>query len=126
MKMLLLKINYHAHCWSICSDFQTVDRMNEVCYFLCYWESRARDRNCTVNFWSERDSFEPGQRNIAEDPLSDIKNVILSPLHIKLGIVKNFVKAIVRNGNAFGYIKSKFLKISEAGISITSSLADYC
>ena len=21
MKMLLLKINYHAHCWSICSDF---------------------------------------------------------------------------------------------------------
>ena len=24
MKMLLLKINYHAHCWSICSDFKVI------------------------------------------------------------------------------------------------------
>ena len=40
----------------------------------------------------------------------------MSPLHIKIGIVKNFVKAIVRNGNAFGYLKSKFPKISEAKI----------
>ena len=24
MKMLLLKINYHAHIWSICSDFKVI------------------------------------------------------------------------------------------------------
>ena len=48
-----------------------------------------------VKVWSERDSFEPGQRNVTEDPVADTKNVILPPLHIKLGIFKDFVKAIV-------------------------------
>ena len=43
-------------------------------------------------------------------PLEDTKNVILPPLHIKLGTFKNFVKLIVRNGNAFGYLKSEKLK----------------
>ena len=56
------------------------------------------------------------QRNIAEDPLVNTKNVILPPLHIKCGIVKNFVKEIVRNGNAFDYLKSKFPKLSEAKV----------
>ena len=83
---------------------------------LCYWDSHARDKHYTVKVWSERDSFEPGQRNVAEDPLVNTKNVILPPLNIKLGIVKNFVKAIVQNGNAFGYLKSKFPKLSEAKI----------
>ena len=35
---------------------------------------------------------------------------------VKLGIVKNFVKTIIRNGNAFGYLKSKFPKLSEMKI----------
>ena len=64
----------------------------------------------TVKVWSERDSFEPGERNVVEGPLVETKNVILLPLNIKLGIVKNFVKAIVRNGNAFGYPKIKIPK----------------
>ena len=42
-----------------------------------------------------------------------------SPLHIELGIVKNFVKAIVRNGNAFGYLKSKFPKLNEAKMKVS-------
>ena len=64
----------------------------KYCCFLCYWESRARDKYYTVKVWSECDSFEPGQRNVAEDPLVlDTKNVILPPLYIKLWIIKNLV-----------------------------------
>ena len=112
MKMLLLKMNYHAHCWSICSDFKVIaiqlalqTGYTKYFCFLCYWDSRTRDKYYTVKVWSKRDSFEPGKKNVAEDPLVDTKNVILPPLHINLGLVENFVKEIVRNGNAFGYLK---------------------
>ena len=98
MKMLLLKINYHALCWSICSDFKVIAILlglqtgyTKYCCFLCYWDSLARDKHYTVKVWSERDSFELGQRNVAEDPLVDTKHVILPPLHMKLEIVTNFI-----------------------------------
>ena len=77
----------------------------KYCRFLCYWNSRARDRHYAVQVWSKRDSLEPGQRKVAENPLVDTKNVILLPLDIELGIVKSVVKAIFRNKNAFGYLK---------------------
>ena len=112
MKMLFLKINYGAHCWSICSDFKMIAILlglqtgyTKYCCFLCYWDSHARETHYTIKIWYERGSFEPEQRNVAEtaeDPLVDTvdtKNVILPSLHMKLGIVKNFVKAIVRNGS---------------------------
>ena len=67
----------------------------KYCCFLCYWDSLARDKHYTVKVWSDRDSFKAGQINGAEDPLLDIKNVIVPPLRIKLGMVKNFLKAIV-------------------------------
>ena len=122
MKMLLLKINYHAHCWSICSDFKAIAILlglqtgfKKYCCFLCYQNSRARDKHYTVKVWSVRNWFEQGQRNVADVPLVDTKNVILPLLHIKLGIVKSFVKAIIRNGT-FGYLKSKLPKLRAAKI----------
>ena len=45
--------------------------------------------------------------------------VLLPPLHIKLGLIKNFVKAIVKynkEGQGFQCIKLKFPKISDAKI----------
>ena len=38
----------------------------------------------------------------------DRKNVILPPLHIKLGLMKQFVKALDCSGECFGYICSTF------------------
>ena len=125
MKMLLLKISYDAHCWSIFLDHKVIIILfgmhtgyTKYCCFLCCWGSRAWDKHYTVKVCSERDFFEIGQRNVAEDPLVDNKNVILPPLRIKLGTVKNFLEAIMRNGNAFGYLKSKFPKLSEAQIKV--------
>ena len=51
--------------------FQSVQTgYTKYCCFLCYWDSRARDKHYTVKVWSERDSFEPGQWNVVEDPLN--------------------------------------------------------
>ena len=38
----------------------------------------------------------------------DRKNIILPPLHFKLGLMKQFVKAFDRSGDCFGYICSIF------------------
>ena len=41
-------------------------------------------------------------------------NVLLPPLHIKLGLVKKFVKAIRSNSDAYSYLKELFPRLSEA------------
>ena len=41
----------------------------------------------------------------------DPQKIYLPALHIKLGLVKNFVKAIDHNGTGFEYIKEKFGKV---------------
>jgi hypothetical protein len=42
--------------------------------------------------------------------------VYLPPLHIKLGLMKNFVKAIDHNGQGFLYLQRKFPRNSDAKI----------
>ncbi|KAL4710010.1 hypothetical protein ACJJTC_015988 [Scirpophaga incertulas] len=42
--------------------------------------------------------------------------IILPPLHIKLGLMKNFVKAIPKDGPEFLFLKTKFPMLSEAKI----------
>ncbi|UYV62698.1 hypothetical protein LAZ67_2001609 [Cordylochernes scorpioides] len=55
-------------------------------------------------------------KNIANLPLIDSENIYLPPLYIKLGLMKNFVKAMDRNASGFAYLKQKFSSISEAKI----------
>ncbi|UYV72907.1 hypothetical protein LAZ67_10001131 [Cordylochernes scorpioides] len=57
-----------------------------------------------------------GYKNIANLPLIDSENIYSPPLHIKLGLMKNFVKAMDRNASGFAYLKQKFSSISEAKI----------
>ena len=41
------------------------------------------------------------------------KNIILPPLHIKLGIMKQFIKALVRDGDCFHYTCSTFPRVND-------------
>ena len=63
----------------------------------------------------QREAFFPGQKSMKHDPLCYPKNVYLPPLHIKLGLMKNFVKAM-DNTPGFMYLKQKFPKISDVKI----------
>jgi len=40
------------------------------------------------------------------------EKVYLSPLHIKIGLIKNFVKTMDQNSAGFTYLKNKFPRIS--------------
>ncbi|UYV81970.1 hypothetical protein LAZ67_21000259 [Cordylochernes scorpioides] len=58
----------------------------------------------------------PRYKNIANLSLIDSENIYLPPLHIKLGLMKNFVKTMDRNASGFAYLKQKYSSISEAKI----------
>ena len=47
-------------------------------------------------------------------PLVDKQRVILLPLQIKLDLMKNYVKALNKEGNGFKYLAMRFPYISEA------------
>jgi hypothetical protein len=55
-----------------------------------------------------------GQKSVAYPPLVDPGKIYLPPLHIKLGLMKNFVKAVNTTGPGFQYLQTKFPHISEA------------
>jgi len=48
--------------------------------------------------------FEPGNKNVKHYSLVESLRILLPPLHIKLGLMKNFVKAVDHNGTAFLYL----------------------
>ena len=60
--------------------------------------------------------MQPGEKNVIREPLARKEDIILPPLHIKLGLMKNFVKALDKTSDAFVYLRSKFPQISDAKI----------
>ena len=76
--------------------------------FLCYWDSKSNEEHWVKKEWPPRNTIKPGENNIVNNPFVDWKNNILPPLHIKLGQMKQFVKALDRSGECFGYICSTF------------------
>jgi hypothetical protein len=58
--------------------------------------------------------FEPGSKNILGKSLVNPKKILLLPLHIKLGIMKQFVKALPKTEDCFKYCCKKFPHLSEA------------
>jgi hypothetical protein len=64
--------------------------------------------------WPPRNTYVPGKESVKYDPLVESTKVLLPPLHIKLGLIKNFVRGMNKDGTGFQYLKSKFSKISDA------------
>ena len=58
----------------------------------------------------------PGVKNVLHPKLVNEKDIIMPPLHIKLGLMKNFVKKLDRTDHTFLYFGTKSPKLSEATI----------
>jgi hypothetical protein len=81
-----------------------------------------------------RKALIPGVENIQRQSLADPKKVLPLPLHLKLGLVKQFVKCenIKKNGKYFKYTREKFpglcnaklKKIVSVGPSIRKLIKD--
>ena len=79
----------------------------KYCCFICEWDSRDRKQHYIKKKWPIRYRMHPGSKNILRVPLIERDNVIMTPLHIKLGLMKNFVKALDNDSDAFRYLRNK-------------------
>ncbi|GBL92037.1 General transcription factor II-I repeat domain-containing protein 2A [Araneus ventricosus] len=63
--------------------------------------------------WPKLQFLIPGVKNEENELLVVSEKILLPPLHIKLGLMKNFVKAMDCGGSGFQYLRLKFPKVSE-------------
>ena len=81
----------------------------KYCCFLCEWDSRDK-KNHYVN------KLTPGEKNFVSPPLVLPEEIYLPSLHIKLGLMKNFVKNMDKTGRGFQYVRNKIPNVSDAKI----------
>ena len=123
VKQLLIKINYAQFKWYVCGDFKMLEfllglqgRYTKHSCFLCLWNIRAEGEHYEKIHWLTLEELTPGMYNVIREPFISWEKVLLSPLHIKLGLVKQFVKALDFEGEVFQEIHSMFSRLSEAKI----------
>ncbi|GBN35656.1 hypothetical protein AVEN_190971-1 [Araneus ventricosus] len=79
-------------------------------------DSKDRKKHYIKKVWPPRQFLIPDGKNEENEPLVASEKILLPPLHIKLGLMKNFVKAMDCGGSGFQYLRLKFPKVSEAKI----------
>ena len=79
--------------------------------FLCLWNSTADGEHYEKMHW-----LTPGMYYVIREPLVSREKVLLPPLHIKLGLVKQFVKVLGFEGKVFQNIRSIFFRVSDVKI----------
>ena len=72
--------------------------------FLCMWDSRDRKRHWIQKEWPKRDTLKRGMPNVIHNPIVSRDKIIFPPLHIKLGLIKQFVKALSVDGECFQHL----------------------
>jgi hypothetical protein len=104
-------MGHTAHDWMICGDLKVLCMLlgqqagyTKYLCFMCEWDSRARSQHWEQKHWTPMTSLETGSKNILCKSLVDPKKILLPPLHIKLGIIKQFFKVLPKTGNYFKYI----------------------
>nr|XP_047125236.1 uncharacterized protein LOC124807409 [Hydra vulgaris] len=127
IRMMLQKLRYNEHQWSICVDLKMVNFFlgqqsgyTKYPCFICLWDSRAKEDHWKKVVWPARENMTVGASNIINEPLVDRGKIIFPPLHIKLGLMKQFVRALDKDGQCFKYICRFFpglsMKKIKAGI----------
>ncbi|GBM29978.1 hypothetical protein AVEN_167451-1 [Araneus ventricosus] len=121
LKHMLSSIEYSKHSWHMRAYLKVIAVLvglqagyTKFFCFLCQWDNRGREKHYIKNVWLKRQFLIQGVKNEENEPL--VKKILLPPLHIKLGLMKNFVKAIDCGGSGFQYIRLMFPKVSETKI----------
>ncbi|KAK5650493.1 hypothetical protein RI129_001522 [Pyrocoelia pectoralis] len=116
VKYVLEKICYEQHHWYICVDLKMVNFLlgqqsgfTKYPCFLCMWDSRDRTHHYIQKDWPERKELVPCRaKNVINNPLVNRDKILFPPLHIKLGLIKQFTKALDKAGGCFVYLCQAF------------------
>jgi len=111
MKLLLGKVKYDEIKWKLCGDLKVMALLLEMqlgytkyCCFLCEWDSWDKKNHYVSKLWPKRTSLTPGEKYVI-NPLVLPEKIYLPPLHIKLGLMKNFMKGMDKTDHGFKYEK---------------------
>ena len=63
--------------------------------------------------WLEREMLSVGKHNVIHKQLVDKEKIVSHPLHIRLGLMKQFVKALDKDRACFQYISDVFPGLSK-------------
>ena len=114
MKILIEAINYDKFKWQICGDLKVIvlllglqQGFTKYCCFICDWGSRFRCLHYSRKDRLARKSLEPGIMNVEKQPLVEPSKILLPSMHLKLGLMKNFVKDMNQGEAAFTYLRGK-------------------
>ena len=123
VKTVLNVLNYDQYNWEVIGNLKMIaflmgmqEGFTKYPCYLCLWDSRDTKAHYQKQVWPKREEFVVGEKNVKNIPLINPKKVLLPPLHIKLGLIKQFVKALHKNGAAFMYLQNLFPKLSEAKV----------
>ena len=121
LAFFLEALKYREYQWSLCGDFKVIGLLmgmqadfTKYCYFLCLWDSRAVSQHYKQKDCRSRSTSVPGEHSLKENPLVEMNKVLLPTLHINLVLMKNFVKALHKNGAAFQHLSTVFSGLSAA------------
>lgn len=123
MKLIFDKIKYNEHGWDVSGDLKVValimglqlGRTRNSC-FICTWISTAKIDHYHAT-WEHRSEYVIGQMNVATNSLVPREKILLPTLHIKLGLITQFVKKLEKDSDAFKYLAVLFPKLSRAKIN---------
>lgn len=123
LQKILDDIEYEKedHQWRICCDLKVVAMLQglqggytkHMC-FICDWNTRYKGNQYKMLNWELRGEHREGQLNVKWPKLVDSEKVILPPLHIKLGIVKSYIKTVYKTPEVAERLKEIFPGISVA------------
>ena len=77
------------------------------------WDSRDRVQHYTKKDLPLWEKLVPcKERNVINDPLVDRNRILFPPLHIKLSLIKQFTKALDKDGDCFSYLCQAFERLT--------------
>ena len=122
VKQLIIKMNNARFEWYASEHFKIPEFLLSLpcgyfC-FLCLWSGRADGEHYKNIHLPTRNELTLGMHNVIREPLVSRGKVLLPPIHIKLGLVKQFVKALNFEAEVFQEICSMFSSLSDAKIKI--------
>ena len=116
MQILLQTVRHNVHQWNICGDLKVTDMLmgrqggcTKLCCFLCPWDSRCRAEHYIKCDCEPRKVYEPEEDSVQHTHLINPMKIFRHPLHIKLGLIKFFVKAMQKTSSkGFQCLSKKF------------------
>ena len=75
--------------------------LRKISLLLVFVGQQGKNRALDKKDWPVRSELIPGSLNVLAPPLVERSKIVFLPPHVKLGIMKQFVKALEKNGDCF-------------------------